>query len=438
MNSSSFEQSCATGGHGTTRRTFLQSASALAGASVLGAAARPARADANSRLGVGFIGAGSRAQAHMGVLHQLSQQKVEAIDLVAVCDVYRPRLRRAAERFDIARMYDDHRRLLEDPAVEVVCIATPDHHHGPQSIDAAGAGKHIYCEKPFTHWRQLDVARRAADAVTRAGCAFQLGTQAMSDSAWEQMKGLVRDGAIGRPVGAETGYFRTGDWGERGMAVDDPNAQAGADLNWEAFLGDAPKRPFDRSRFFRWRLYDDYSGGPATDLYPHCLTQVVDILNLAMPNLVATTGGIHRYDDPLREVPDTCYLLAEYPKGVTIALLGTQANDYQGTTQRGAGQRCPVIRGWEGALSITPDNRAIQVTPVGRGKKPTLVPIERGEDFTAYWRRFLQCCRDKNVKTASPVDLALHVQTTLIMASQSLRHHKVATYDHTRHAVVCG
>ena len=303
---------------GLTRREFLRT-TAVAGAAVA-LHARPARAQsANDRIGIGFIGVGGRGNAHLQLFHWLKTQGHENVEIVAVCDVYRPRLNAAAEGYQ-AKPYMDYRELLADKNVDLVCIATPDHHHGYAVIDAVKAGKDVYCEKPVTHWRQFDLLKRMTEEVRKSGRVFQLGTQAMSDGAWRQMKQLVKEGAIGQPLFGETGFFRTGDWGEKGMPVDDPNARPGADLDWEAFLGDAPKREFNVDRFFRWRLFEDYAGGPATDLYPHCLTQVVDILGVKFPETVVAAGGIHRYNYELREVPDTFSLLATYPEKITISL----------------------------------------------------------------------------------------------------------------------
>ena len=157
------------------------------------------------------------------------------------------------------------------------------------------------------------------------------------------MKKLVTDGLIGKPIFGETSFFRLGDWGERGMHVDDPNAKPGPDLDWDAWLGDRPKAAFSVDRLFRWRLFMDYAGGPSTDLYPHCLTQIVDILGVGMPDSVVGIGGIERYDYELREVPDTFNLIAHFPEKVTISVLGTQGNDFNSPQgSRGAGQRLPA------------------------------------------------------------------------------------------------
>ncbi|HID22733.1 MAG TPA: hypothetical protein EYP14_10080 [Planctomycetaceae bacterium] len=112
----------------------------------------------------------------------------------------------------------------------------------------------------------------------------------MADDNYPEIIRLVRDGIIGRPVHVVCSYFRRGDWGER-MPIPDPNAQPGPDLNWERFLGDAPKVPFTVSRFFQWRMYWDYAGGPATDLLVHVFSPVLCILELEFPDRVMNGGG---------------------------------------------------------------------------------------------------------------------------------------------------
>jgi predicted dehydrogenase len=427
------QQKQASTSQGMTRREFVRTAAAAGAAVTLGAAARPARG-ANERLGVGFIGVGGRGNAHLQYVHWLKTQADEPVDIVAVCDVYGPRMRDAAEGYN-AKPYMDHRELLADPNVDIVCVATPDHQHGYQVIDAIKAGKDVYCEKPVTHWRQFDLIKKMAETVTKSDRVFQLGTQGMSDGAWHQMKQLVKDGAIGQPLFGETGFFRVGDWGERGMPIPDANAQPGKDLNWKAFLGDAPDRPFDVSRFFQWRLYEDYAGGPVTDLYPHCLTQVVDILGVTLPRAVVALGGIHRYEYELREVPDTFNMLVDYPEKISVSVLGTQANDYQGTGHRGSGQRIPIIRGWDGSLTI--EGNEIVFTPAGGStKQPQRFKIERDEDMVGHWRNFLSCCRNRDQKTWSPADLAYYTQTALIMASWSYRQGKTAKFDVDKETIV--
>jgi len=420
--------------HSLTRRQFIHKAGvAAATVTVAGTSAKRAVGkSANERIGVGFIGCGGRSGAHFNVVHWLKTQAKKPIDIVAVCDVYRPRMEQRAKGYG-AKGYMDYRELLDDANVDVVCIATPDHHHGYQAIDAVRAGKDVYCEKPVTHWRQFELTKRLAAEVKKSGRVFQLGTQGMYDSAWQQMKNLIADGLIGRPIHAECGYFRVGDWGERGMPIDDADARPGSELNWKAFLGDAPKRPFDVSRFFRWRMYEDYAGGPSTDLFPHSLTPVLSMLGVSMPSTVVATGGKFRYQE--REIPDTFNMLIDYPENITVAVLGTQGNNYATTACRGAGNRLPVIRGWEGTLTIE-KNEIVFMPAEGSKKKPQRFTIEHGEDFVGYWQKFLDCCRSRQQQTLSPMDLAYYVQTALQMGMLGLRQGKVARFDRGKEKIL--
>jgi predicted dehydrogenase len=415
------------------RRQFLREAGGIAAAGmVLASSSGSTARGANSRLGVGFIGCGGRSGAHFQAVHWLKTQAKEPVEVVAACDVYRPRLQRRIDGFG-GKAYMDYRDLLADPNVDVVCISTPDHQHGYQAIDALKAGKHVFCEKPVTHWRQFELTRELARVARESPAVMVLGTQGMSDTAWHQMRKLVQDGLIGQPIHAECGYFRVGDWGERGMPIDDANAKPGPDLDWEGFLCDAPQRPFDVSRFFRWRMYEDYAGGPSTDLFPHSLTPVLYVLGVTMPSVVVASGGKFRY--PEREIPDTFNTLIDYPEGVTVAVLGTQGNDHSGTGDRGAPGRVPIIRGWDGSLTI--QGKEIVFRPAhGSDKKAQRFPIERGEDFTDYWRGFLACCRSGNKQTQSGMDLAYYVQTALQMGMLGLRQGKVARFDPEKEQIV--
>lgn len=414
------------------RRTFLGHG-ALAGAAAAGIMAGASRraVAANDRLGVGVIGTGSRGNGHLQAIKHM-QDRDQTVEIRALCDTYRPRLNATAERYPATR-YMDYRELLADPAVDIVFIATPDHVHGYQALDAVRAGKDVYCEKPVTHWRQFELTKQLAREATASGRVFQCGTQGMSDSAWIQMGQLVREGLIGQPIHAECGYFRVGDWGEAGMPIDDPNAQPGPELDWEAFLGDSPKRDFDVSRYFRWRMYEDYAGGPCTDLFPHSLTPVMHIMDVKLPDVAVATGGKFRYQE--REVPDTFNMLVDFPGGVTIAVLGTQGNDDQGTEQRGSAARIPVIRGWDGSLTVR--GNEIHFTPAhGSDKQAQQFPIEKSENLLHFFREFVQCSRDGNPKTSSPMDLAYHVQTALIMAYLSLREGKAVRFDHETETLI--
>jgi len=420
-----------------TRRDFMKSAGGIAAA---GTTLSPGRTlakalGANERMGLGFIGCGKRAGNHLGRLPALKEEL--NIDFVAFNDAYRPRRQWMSNKFAGSKTYSDYHELLEDPNVDAVFICTPDHHHGYQAMDAMKAGKDVYCEKPVTHWRQFELTKKLAEYVARSDRVFMLGTQYMSDSAYKQARKMIEEGLIGQPIHAECGYFRIGDWAERNMSIDDPNAKPGPDLNWEAFLGDSPKRPFDISRFFRWRLYMDYSGGPASDNYPHLMTQMIMMLGVKFPSKVTASGGIFRY--PEREVPDTFNILIDYPEKISLVVVGTQGNNHPGNWGYYP-NRSPVIRGWEGTLSF--EGNLIKYTPSrGRqqplpGKKPLEFAIEQPANMDNYYREFFNCCRKRIMTNSSTAQLAYYVQTAIQMAMMGWVNEKVVRFDSKQEKII--
>lgn len=402
------------------RQFFVRSAGTVATVPIT-AAALARIPGANSRIGIGVIGCGGRGGHHLGVVAKLKEEG-ELVDVVAVSDIYSPRLRKAAERSG-GKPFMDHRELLEHPAVDAVAIATPDHWHGHQVIDAVRAGKDVYCEKPITHWSQFELTKRMTQEVEKTERVVQVGTQSMSDSVWHQAVELVKKGEIGKPIHVQCGYFRIGDWGER-MPIDDPDAKPGDDVLWERFLGDAPKRSYSVSRFFQWRLYWDYAGGPSTDLFPHIFTPILKILDVTFPTLVNASGGKFRYNH-LREVPDTFNMFIDYPEGVSVAMLCTLGNDYGIPT---------VIRGHEATLVF--DDQGIALTPQpGTNREKRVITRERkGSDFH-FWGDFLSCCRTRR-KTLSDMRMGYYVQTALQMSVLAFRERRVARFDREREAIV--
>ncbi|MHC5011273.1 MAG: Gfo/Idh/MocA family protein, partial [Planctomycetota bacterium] len=242
-----------------TRRKFI---AASAGAVIATTAASRARVfGANERLGVALIGTGGQGSHHLGKL-----LRNEAVDIVAVCDIYKPRLERAAASSK-GKPYHYYRDVLDRSDVDCVWIATPDHWHSRMAIDAMEAGKDVYCEKPMArYWHE---AKEFYEVAQRTKRVVQIGSQDTSRDVWWKARELVAAGKLGKLVWSQTSIARNvrdGDW-KYGIDL-----QAGPhNLDWEAFLGPAPHRPYDPERFFRWRKYWDYSGGIATDLFVHVL-----------------------------------------------------------------------------------------------------------------------------------------------------------------------
>ncbi len=414
-----------------TRRAFIR-ASARAGLATASLAGIPFVAGgrvggANDRIGVGFIGVGGRGSSHVGTVQRLIQGG-ENLKITAVCDVFRYRLDEAAKATG-AKAYMRHAELLADPNVDVVCIATPDRLHVPQAIDAVRAGKDVYCEKPMGHWTQFDLARQFYQETVKLKRVVQVGNQGNSSPAWQKVRELIQQGAIGRVQLVNAGFFRCGDWGER-MPILDPEAKPGPDLDWQAFLGDAPKVPFTVDRFFSWRKYLDYAGGPCTDLFPHVFTPFISAIGLKFPSSAVASGGIFKYTTYDREVPDTFNMCLDYPEKLSIVIVCTLANEY--VTE-------PAIHGDEGTLTLqNPGEWNVGfdgITIIPRKGEKRVYPAQKLDPTPPHWKNFVHCVRTRE-KPVSDVEFGLHVQAALNMALLAFLKKKVARFDFEKQSIV--
>jgi predicted dehydrogenase len=382
---------------------------------------------ANERLGVGFIGVGGRGSSHVATVTRLIQAG-ENLRLAAVNDAW------AFRREEIARQtgatpFARHSDLLASKDVDLVCIATPDRLHVPQALDAIRAGKDVYCEKPMGHWSQTALSKQFYLETKKRGRVVQIGNQGNSSPAWKKVAELARQGAIGRVQLVQAGFYRLGDWGER-MPIPDKDAKPGPELDWEAFLGDAPKVPFTVDRYFSWRKYLDYAGGPCTDLFPHVFTPFVSALGLKFPALVVASGGIFKYTSYDREVPDTFNMCLDYPEKLSVVIASTLANAYP--TE-------PAIRGDAGTITLQNPGEwnlgfdSVTVTPF-KGEK-TVIPAGKMDATYLHWQNFIQCVRTRE-KPASDVEFGYQVQVALNMAMLSLLQKKVAQFDFATEDIV--
>jgi len=199
-------------------------------------------------------------------------------------------------------------------------------------------------------------------------------------------------------------------------------------LDWEAFLGDAPKVPFTVDRFFSWRKYLDYAGGPCTDLFPHVITPFISIFDLKFPSLAVASGGTFKYTTYDREVPDTFNMCLDYPDKLSLALVCTLSNEYQTD---------PVIRGDGGAITLQTDWSSGVDSLTVHSRKGERKEIKGGRIDTTYahWQNLLQCVRSRE-KPVSDVEFGFHVQAALNMAMLSYLKKKVATFDFQKEQIL--
>jgi predicted dehydrogenase len=294
-----------------SRREFLRLAAAT---TLVSAAARRSEAQeadrcpkvpASDRVGLATIGIGGQ-----GTADTKQALKVPGVELVAVADVYDGRLRRAREVFcDQIATTRDYREVLARKDVDAVIVGTPDHWHSTIALDAMQAGKDVYLEKPMVH--RVDQGMALVEAQKRTGRILQVGSQRTSSLIYAKAKELLAAGAIGELNLVEAWWNRNSPIGAWQYSL--PPDASPATIDWDRFLGRAPKRAFEPIRLFRWRNYDDYGTGVAGDLFVHLFTGVHFITGALGPTRVTSAGGLRYWKDG-RDAADVMLGLYEYPK----------------------------------------------------------------------------------------------------------------------------
>ncbi|HWR51786.1 MAG TPA: Gfo/Idh/MocA family oxidoreductase [Bryobacteraceae bacterium] len=376
---------------------------------------------AGERLRIGVIGCGGMATGHMESLVRMRQ--TDNIDIVAVCDLYQKRLDKAAA-LTSGKPYKNYHELLANKDIDYVLIATPEHWHAQMTLDALDAGKHVYCEKPMT-WN-IEQAKKVVAKVQQTGKKMQVGVQGMSDDSYQAANEYIKNGALGDVVIAQIDYSRnyTSDFWTGPI---DPDVKPGVNLDWNAWLGPAPKRPFDIDRFLHWRRYWDYSGGIATDLFVHRVTRLIRALALTFPDRVVATGGKFHFKTSAAEIPDTFNMLLDYPGGPTIMLVSSMANDTPIDH---------VIRGHKATLTFTRTGFTITPQrPYAKEMKEIVHKKSGGEDVRFHHRN-LQAAIRKNEPLKCDSQLGYYGVVAASMGVESFRKQKYMRWDGAKQRAV--
>lgn len=296
----------------TTRRDFLQMTAAAAGGTAVVTAA-PAlasigrKASANEQIRVGVVGCNG-----MGFSNLRSILKISEVSCAALCDVDRNVLeKRAGEVEEMTgsrpALYGDYRQLLDDKNIDAVIVGTPDHWHCLITVDACSAGKDVYVEKPLAN--SIEECHVMVAAARRYGRVVQVGQWQRSGAHWADALEFVNSGKLGRIRLVKAWAYQ--DWMKPIPVVPDEPAPEGVD--YDMWLGPAPKRPFNKNRFhFNFRWFWDYAGGLMTDWGVHLIDMALAGMNASAPKSVIASGGKFAYPDDASETPDTLQAVYEF------------------------------------------------------------------------------------------------------------------------------
>ncbi len=372
----------------TNRRNFIKNtaiATAAVGVApaVLNACASPAE-----KITVALIGCRSMGWSDLDTF--LKQENVEC---AALCDVDSNILeKRAADvekRTGIRpQTTGDFRKILENPDVDAVIIGTPDHWHAIMMMMALEAGKHVYVEKPMGHSIE-ECNAMVAMAKKHPKLKVQVNMWQRSSKHWFEASDIVKSGELGK-VGLVKAWIYKG-YNTPYPSLPDGDVPKGVD--YDMWLGPAPKRPFNPNRFhYNFRWWWDYAGGAMTDWGVHLLDFGLYAMDAKMPLSISPGGGIYYHEPGAIETPDIEQAIYEYPNHTMMWECGL--NPSIGPYGRGhgvafIGHKGTLVvdrSGWE----IIPETNRKEKVPFFEAKKQQ----HYGDGMTEHVQNFLKCIRE--------------------------------------------
>jgi predicted dehydrogenase len=372
---------------------------------------------ANDRIAIGFIGLGAMGSGNLEYA-----MKVPEAQPVAVCDVYQPHLERAEASagkggFQV-KAVKDFREIIADKTIDAVCISTPDHWHAYMTVEACKAGKDVYVEKPACTW--VEEGQKMVQAARKYKRVVQGGTMQRSGGYFKKAAELVQSGAAGAVTFCHA--FQAGNTKREGWG-NPPDSEPPSGLDWDMWLGPAPKVPFNANRwgvktetFPTFRYFWDYAGGAMTDWGVHLIDPLHQCFNDVMPLAVSAMGEKFYVQDN-RETPDTRLATFYYPKFLasyesrtcnSLPMFGR--NQGNGTTIHGTEATIFVNRS---GCWLIPNTRNKQ------GESWERIP-EMATMNVPHWKNWLECIRTRE-KPISEIETCVRSSTACILANLSMR-----------------
>ena len=407
-----------------TRRAAL----ATAGAALTTSLFTGRMKGANDRINVAFIGLGAMGSGNLGYA-----MNVPEVQPVAVCDVYKPHLERAQDAakkkgFEPKPVHD-FREILADKSVDAVCISTPDHWHAYMAIEAAKAGKDVFVEKPACKF--IEEGQRMVEAARKYNRVMQAGTMQRSGGYFLKAAEIVKSGKLGAITFCHA--FQSGITPQNGFG-NPADCDPPKDLDWDMWLGPAPKVPFNPNRwgvktttFPTFRYFWDYAGGAMTDWGVHLIDPIHQCFGDPMPTAVEAMGNKFYVTDNT-QTPDTMMATFYYEK----FLASYENRECNPMPLLGLGQGAgTTIHGTEATLLV--NRGGCRVFPNKRSAEPEAWEKDRAmSDMNVpHWRNFVECIRTRQ-KPISDIETCVRSSSVCILANLSMRFRSRIDWDESQ------
>ncbi len=406
-----------------TRRSFLRSG--VAGGAFLGLPAGVYRAalladdKPAEMVRVGCVGVGGQGSGNMRAIQK---------NVVAVCDVDRDHLAKAAGTLEKAgtmpQTFSDYRKLLDRKDVDAVLVSTPDHWHALVTVHACQAGKDVYCEKPLS--LVLAEGRAMVRAARDNKRVVQTGSQQRSAKEFRQACELVRNGALGKLTAVKVGLPGP-NWVDRAKGkMPVPDSDPPAALDYDFWLGPAPRRPYNENRVhYLFRFFWDYSGGQQSILGAHDLDIAQWGLGMDESGPVSIEGSATFNKDKWFETPETAKIAYTYASGVPVLCTLGRGGNPGGVTFEGSKGTIYVRRG---SITVTIDGQKVDPQSLPSGE----VKLYVSTNHHANW---LDCVKTRKAPICD-VEVGHRSATVCHLGNIAVRTGRKITWDPAKEEIV--
>ncbi len=420
-----------------SRRSFLQNAGKLATVAgissipVLNTMAAPGNIknkSAADKIRVGLIGCNN-----MGWSNLREHVVLPEVECIALCDIDESVLNKRASELQAmtgskATLYKDFRKLLENKEIDAVIIATPDHWHCLNTVYALQAGKDVYVEKPLAN--SIEECNIMLAAAKKYGRVVQVGQWQRSGPHWQSAIEYVRSGKLGKISHVKNWLYYSGF--KELKPLQDSGVPKGID--YDMWLGPAPKRKFNANRFHgKWRYFWDYGGGIMTDWGVHLLDMAFAGTESQYPKSVMSTGGKYSFPNSAMETPDTQFTTFDFEnyvvswEHVTGSTPGLYGNNYCGVAFVGSNGTLVVDRDkWRLFPEVASGQYLLAAVPEQRGS---------GNDLALHVKNFIECIKTRS-KTACDIETARNVAVNAQLGNIAMKTGRKLYWDNEANSFI--